>query len=185
MVERRLPIDFPWLRPGAARAAIRELAAVSAREPHSLRSRVPWYRALRYMRVSVSSLDAPARAGDVRVVHPLADRALWRAVEVAAAPHGFQDRTAGMRRAFGDLLPPELVAREDKATFDEAFFTDRARAFADAWTGGGVPAGLVDVELLRRHWRSGSPRAQSFSLHQAAWLASSGDSAEQPVGGLG
>ena len=185
VLERRLPIDFPWLRPGAARAAMRALAAVSAREPHSLRSRVPWYRALRYLRVSLSSLDAPARAGDVQIVHPLADRELWRAVEVAAAPHGFEDRTAGMRRAFGDLLPPELLAREDKATFDDVFFTGHARAFADAWTGAGVPGALVDVESLRRHWRSDSPRPQSFSLLQAAWLASAGDRAEQPVGGLG
>jgi hypothetical protein len=89
-----------------------------------------------------------------------------------------------MRLAFGDLLPPALLAREDKATFDEAFFTGRARAFADAWTGGGVPDALVDVESLRRHWRSAAPRPQSFSLLQAAWLASTGDRAEQPVGGL-
>jgi Asparagine synthase len=184
VLARRLPIDFPWLRAGAARAALRELAATSAREPHGIGSRVPWYRALRYMRLSLSSLDAPARAGDVRIVHPLADRALWCAIQRAAAPHGFEDRTAGMRRAFGDLLPPALLARGDKATFDEAFFTGQARAFANTWDGGGVPEALVDVESLRRHWQSGSPRAQSFSLLQAAWLSSARDRAEQPVGRL-
>lgn len=185
VIERRLPIDFPWLREQAARAALRALAATAAREPHALGARVRWYRALRYVRASFSSLDAPARHGDVDIVHPLADAALWRAVERTAAPHGFEDRTAGMRRAFGDLLPPELAARPDKASFDEVFFSRHARAFAEAWRGGGVPEALVDTEALRRHWRSGSPRAQSFSLLQAAWLRSAGDRVEQPVGGLG
>ena len=175
--------------PGCAstrpRAALRELAATAAREPRALGARVRWYRSLRYVRVSLSSLDAPARGGDVEIVHPLADAALWRAVERLAAPHGFADRTAGVRRAFGDLLPPELASRPDKASFDEVFFSRHARAFAEAWDGGGVPEALVDAEALRRHWRSGSPRAQSFSLLQAAWLSSAGDRAEQPVGDLG
>ena len=185
VLERRLPIDFPWLREHAARAALRELAATAAREPRALGARVRWYRSLRYVRVSLSSLDAPARGGDVEIVHPLADAALWHAVERLAAPHGFADRTAGVRHAFGDLLPPELASRPDKASFDEVFFSRHARAFVDAWDGGGVPAELVDAEALRRHWRSGTPRAQSFSLLQAAWLTSAGDRAEQPVGDFG
>jgi hypothetical protein len=85
-----------------------------------------------------------------------------------------------MAAVFGALLPAELIARPDKACFDEVFFNEHSRAFAAGWTGGGVPHHVVDPSALRKHWLTGDPRAQSFSLLQAAWL--SADRGQQPLG---
>jgi hypothetical protein len=91
---------------------------------------------------------------------------------------GHQDRTAAMEQVFGPLLPAELLGRPDKACFDEVFFHEHSRAFAESWSGAGVPA-EVDARALREQWLAGAPAAQSFSLLQAAWLA---DRGEQPAG---
>ena len=190
VLARRLPVDFTWLRPAAARAATRALAATSAREPRAMDARLRWWRALRYFEVGMQDLEPLAADGDVQIVHPLADEALWEAAGRVAPRSGYADRTHGMRSLFGDLLPQEVLARPDKASFDEPFFNRHARAFAHAWTGGGVPDDLVDGEALRRHWLGASPRPQSFSLLQAAWLAdserrpSAGDRVQEPLGGL-
>lgn len=188
---RRRPIDFPWLRPQARVEATQAVAATAASEPGRPEPRLRWYRSLRYLRASLSSLEGPAAAGGVSIVHPLADEGLWATVGRCALPHGFASRTAAMRELFADLLPAELLARADKATFDEAFFSAHARDFARRWTGAGVPCTLVDPDALRRHWLSGEPAAQSFSLLQAGWLADEGgrgstrDGVEQPLGRLG
>jgi asparagine synthase (glutamine-hydrolysing) len=188
---RRRPVDFPWLRPEVRTEVTRAVAATAAREPGTPEPRLRWYRSLRYLRASLSSLAAPAAAGGVSIVHPLADEGLWAVVGRRAGPHGFTSRTAGMRELLADLLPAELLARPDKASFDEVFFSDHARAFALRWSGAGVPSALVDPEALRRHWLSGDPAAQSFLLLQAGWLADEGgcgsacDGVEQPLGGLG
>jgi hypothetical protein len=188
---RRRPIDFPWLRPQARAELTQAVAATAAREPGTPGPRLRWYRSLRYLRASLSSLEGPAAAGSVSIVHPLADEGLWATVGRGASPHGFLSRTAAMHALFADLLPPELLAREDKATFDEVFFSSHARAFAQRWTGAGVPRTLVDPDALRRHWLSDAPAAQSFLLLQAGWLADEGrlgsarDGVEQALGRLG
>ena len=89
-----------------------------------------------------------------------------------------------MAATFGGLLPAELHGRADKATFDEVFFAGHARELARGWDGAGVPEGWVDAAALRAHWLGPAPRAQSFTLLQAAWLASEADRVEQPPPGL-
>jgi asparagine synthetase B (glutamine-hydrolysing) len=172
VLARRHPVPFPWLRPPAQYALARALAATDAREPQGVRSRLRFWHRLRSLRIGAASMDLLARDNDVRLLHPLSDDAVWNAFGRAARPHGFRDRTDGMRRLFGDLLPDDLLTRPDKATFDEAFWTGSAEAFARDWAGDGVPLAVVDPHALRRHWSSPAPRAQSFTLLQAAWLAS-------------
>src|SRR5262249_30508880 len=85
---------------------------------------------------------------------------------------GFRDREAALAAVAGHVLPPETVGRRTKASFDAVFFNEHARAFAAVWNGRGVPERFVDAEALRREWRGESPEAHTYTLLQAAWLAS-------------
>jgi asparagine synthase (glutamine-hydrolysing) len=87
-----------------------------------------------------------------------------------------------MTALFAGLLPPDVLARRSKASFDAVFFHRHSREFASTWDGTGAPAGLVDADALRAHWRSGAPAAQTFTLLQALWLAR--DGLEQPLDAL-
>lgn len=173
----------PWLTPAVDRAGRHALAAWEAAEPRRLAARMRYVRAARYLGIGVASLDRLARDSGATIGHPLLEPAVWAAAAGAAPRGGHRDRSAAMAATFGGLLPPELLARGDKACFDEVFFHDHSRAFVTEWTGAGVPAGLVDPDALQSHWLAGGPRAQSFTLLQAAWLASA-DGVEEPVGGL-
>lgn len=170
----------PWLTADGERAGRAALAAWEAAEPRRVRARMRHVRAARYLTVGTASLDRLAADAGAGIAHPLLERAVWAAVANAAPRGGHRDREAAMGAEFGALLPPELVARVDKACFDEVFFNEHSRAFAAGWTGGGVPHDVVDARALREHWLAGEPRAQSFSLLQAAWL--SADRGEQPLG---
>jgi asparagine synthase (glutamine-hydrolysing) len=161
----------PWLTPAGRQAARAALAAWEAAEPRGLDARLRHVRAAGYLRVGTQSLALLARAAGAMIGHPLLDGGVWHAVARAAPRGGHLSRTQGMRATFGALLPAELIERSSKASFDELFFGEAGRAFAAGWTGMGVPAGLVDPRALHEHWLAGEPRAQSFSLLQAAWLA--------------
>jgi hypothetical protein len=78
-----------------------------------------------------------------------------------------------MRALFGGLLPPELLARSDKAAFTRALWGEEAGEFGARWRGEGVRADLVDAEELRRGWSSPNPDFRSATALQAAWLATS------------
>ena len=77
-----------------------------------------------------------------------------------------------MRAVFRDVLPDDVLAREQKAIFHEVFWGPHFRAFAQAWRGGGVDASLVAESALRAEWSSEIPHAMSAMLLQTAWLAS-------------
>ena len=128
-------------------------------------------RGARYLRIGTASLELLARDSGAVIGHPLLEPAVWAAVARTAPACGHLDRTRAMTAVFGPLLPGELLARKDKASFDEVFFNEHSREFAAAWEGSGVPAGLVDAEALKAHWNGDAPKAQSFSLLQAAWSA--------------
>jgi asparagine synthase (glutamine-hydrolysing) len=145
-----------------------------------LPERLAWWRAFRYLEVAIAGLGLTAADTDVRLVHPLFSAQVWAEVARTAAPRGFAGRTEGMRRLFGELLPDQICARGSKARFDEAFWSSRSRAFARSWDGSGVPEEWVDASALAEHWAGEHPRAHSFTLLQAAWLASA-DRVEQPL----
>ena len=171
----------PWLTPAGARDGRRAVAAWDAAEPRRLGARLRHVRAARYLRIGTGSLERLAQDSGAAIAHPLLEPAVWAAVASRAPRGGHADRTAAMRATFAGLLPADVLARPDKACFDEVFFHDHSRAFAERWTGSGVPAGIVDAGALREHWHAGEPAAQSFSLLQAAWLASV-DRGEQAAG---
>ena len=75
-----------------------------------------------------------------------------------------------MRALFSDLLPPDVLGRRHKATFNDAFFTARARRFAEAWSGGGLDESVVDPDAARAAWRAEHVDYRSALLLQSAWL---------------
>jgi asparagine synthase (glutamine-hydrolysing) len=179
LLAHRESLDLPWLSVAGRRAASRAAAADSAAVPMTLARRLRWLRGLRATAVGTASLALIAADADAAIAHPLLDAGVW-----AAAATSAPDPDRARRAMAGHLLPEEVIARRTKATFDAVFFRDPARAFSARWSGGGVPADLVDEGLLRDHWASARPMAQSFALLQAVW-ASTGERLQQPVGGLG
>ncbi len=172
VIASRATLEAPWLRESAKRRVIELLAAEAAAEPRRLGQRLKWWQQVRYLEVGTASLDLLAQDTDTLMLHPLLSPLFWNAVAAAWGPHGFADRTEGVRRLFGDLLPEAIVARSSKTTFDKVFWTERARAFASRWDGSGVPTEWVDPRALARHWAGSNPVVPSSFLLQAAWLAS-------------
>jgi hypothetical protein len=183
---RRGDLPLPWLTEAGRAAASSAFAALKAAEPRRLAPRLAWLRGTQALSMGTASLAALAADADAAIAHPLLDRALWSAVVRSAPRGGYLGRTYAMQALFGGLLPGDVLARPDKATFDEVFFARHSRALAAAWAGEGVPAGIVDVARLRAHWTEPVPRAQSFTLLQAAFLGadSASERVEQPSSGL-
>jgi asparagine synthase (glutamine-hydrolysing) len=83
---------------------------------------------------------------------------------------GYGDRTTAMRRIFAELLPNKLLARPDKAAFDELFWGPQTMRFARNWDGTGLDSSLVDQTVLRRCWETRDwPGASALAVQQA-WL---------------
>jgi asparagine synthase (glutamine-hydrolysing) len=138
-------------------------------------------RGMRYLGIGTSALELLAADAGAAIAHPLLDPTLWSAVAAAAPRVGFAGADHTLAAAAGALLPPELVARRTKASFDGLFFNRHARAFAlGAWTGGDVPADFVDAAALRAHWNGASPDSHSLTLLQSAWLASARNRVREP-----
>jgi hypothetical protein len=187
---RRTTVPFRWLRPHAHRALVRAVAGEDAREPLAPAKRLRHVTAHRALKTATAALATLARDHDALIAHPLAAPEVIGAL-ARAFPRGFVGRTEGMRVLFDAVLPPAILARSTKASFDEAFFHRHSRAFAATWDGDDVPTATVDPEALAHEWRSTAPAPQSLTLLQAAWLAreqraagSGGERVEQAVGGL-
>jgi hypothetical protein len=91
-------------------------------------------------------------------------------------------RASAMSALFGELLPPRILTRTTKASFDRVFFARHSREFAARWDGTGADERYVDVARLQANWDSPTPVPQSFLQLQAAWLAVSGaERFEQPL----
>lgn len=170
---RRGAVEAPWLRPEARRVTTALISHEAAVEPLRMLARVGWWHDLRYLHMGARSLDRLGARLRVRVIHPLLDHDFWQSAARAAVPAGWAHRTEGVQRLFGDLLPAGIVQRSSKANFNDVFWTERARSFAREWDGAGVPEQWVDPAGLARHWGGdGQPSAQTGTLVQAAWLAS-------------
>jgi asparagine synthase (glutamine-hydrolysing) len=168
---RRHHAPYPWLRPPAREAVRAALARDEAEAP------ARWDRALQHWQRTRSfvamqrALPLLARDDDVHVLNPLLDPGVLGTLLRSAGPTGFPDRTTAMRGLVGDLLPDPLLARETKATFGEAVWGPRARAFAQDWAGEGLDASMVDVDALRSTWLAAEPDMRTAMLLQRAWLA--------------
>jgi asparagine synthase (glutamine-hydrolysing) len=180
-------LGFGWLRPEARETLRRALAEEAAHEPLRWRDRMAWLAGLRYVEVGTASLGRLAADADVVLAHPFRDRGFFAALAALAPEERFYGRTEGLRAVFGGLVPDDVLTRRTKASFDGAFWSRHARAFAAAWDGSGADPDLVDVDALRLEWRADRPDARTLTLLQAAWLAADAsagrDRAEQELAG--
>ena len=168
---RRHPLRIPWCRPEVEAAIAAEWADWRARDPLAWNRQVARYWRSRHRTGLTTSLALLAADSGAQGVHPFLDARVVAATARRFGARGPADRTAAMLRLFGDLLPFDVSARGTKARFDEVFLTERSRAFAAGWDGGGVDTSLVDPERLAREWRGPRPSARSLLLMQSAWLA--------------
>jgi hypothetical protein len=109
----------------------------------------------------------------VKLVHPFNAPRFRASLRTAGRRVRFADRTGAMRWLFGDVLPDEVCARQTKGGFRDVFWNRYSREFADQWEGEGADPELVEVDTLRRLWRSSQARNhfRSCTQLQAAWLA--------------
>ena len=181
VARRRLTQRLPWLRQPAEEAVLHASARESCQEPRSWRRRVLRQTRRRYLLLGLQSIGLLAKDAGVLAVHPLADRRFAATLADAGGRLGLGDRTALMWRLFGNLLPPRLLARRDKARFHEAFWSGPSRRFAQGWNGEGVDRQLVDASRLRETWLDPGGIVLPAMLLQSAWLASGGGQLEQAV----
>lgn len=173
----RFPTTLPWLRALARRAVQRNWFTAVAAEPVRFDDAVrrTWWHS-RTRHVIGASLAKLARDVDVVVDHPLQGAAFISAVLGRVGATGYRTRVDAMRDLFSDLLPPEVVERRSKASFDRAFWTEPARAFVRSWTGAGIDHDLVLVDVLDELWKSDDPpNPLTWLLLQHAWLAARSD----------
>jgi asparagine synthase (glutamine-hydrolysing) len=171
---RRNAPPQPWLTPAGAARASRALAREEVSWPHRWdRSVARWHRSRAYVALD-RALATMAPPRDVLVVNPFLAPAVVAELAAAGGATGFPSRTDAMRALFGDLLPEELIARPNKAAFNDAVWGPAVREFAAGWAGEGVDERYVDAGELCRHWQSKRPDFRTALLLHAAWLATRG-----------
>jgi asparagine synthetase B (glutamine-hydrolysing) len=178
---RRLGDLFEWLTCGARSEIERLEAAERATEPLEWADWIcdRWWGS-RTRAMTGGIFDALAADVGARAVLPFADGDVLGALAHQWGPLGFRGRTDAMRALFGDLLPPDVLSRASKASFDPAFWNRHSRGLVAAWDGSGIPAEIVDASRLLDVWHRGAPPAQSFALAQAVFMHEAG----LPAGGM-
>jgi asparagine synthase (glutamine-hydrolysing) len=163
-----------WLRPTAFEQHVRLLAIDACAEPLGYGS-ATWSisRQRSFATISHNHTAAAAEYG-IRASDPLLDHRFLAALARAGGHTGFPGRTATMHALFSDVLPPAVLGRTTKASFNLANAGEATREFARTWDGSGVVEELVDVEGLRRVWLSDEPTMATGVLLHSAWLASVG-----------
>ena len=156
-----------WLRQDAFREVTGALLDDAMSEPVRWRDWTPWEARRRMIATSAWSLDVLAADEDARAINPLLEPGFVAALAKAGGNLGFGDRTALMRALFADALPDEVLARPDKAYFNQSFWRGPSRRLIEEWDGEGVDHDLVDPDALRREWSWPVPDAKSAMLLQA------------------
>lgn len=154
---------------------------VRSRLDRSLRRRleepIHWGAAVRHLAarrdvvLPLQTMQRLARSRGKTVVAPLLDAHFVGALARTGGASGWGTRSGIMDALARDLLPSEVIRRQDKAGFNRLFFGRPSRAFAQTWSGRGLDATLVDPDRLRREWLSEFPDFRTALLLQAAWLA--------------
>lgn len=134
----------------------------------------------RYVQVMLRSSAHIAEMTGVEVAHPFLDPEVVEAFASTYGPEGPGRRGSAMSLLDADLLPPPLLRRDTKASFNGAFWRAGTRAFARSEAVDNLPdsvARLVDRRVLREIWREHDPYPGSHTLLQAAWAHRQGLSA--------
>jgi len=171
---RRREIRWPWLHPHVDALVNRRRADWQARTPRRWDAALGWWWRSRTRAVLAQTMELLGTDSQTQVVQPFLARSVLEAAAAEFGARGPSDRTGVMRAVFGDVLPDPVLARRSKATFNAAFCSQHSRAFAGRWSGGGVDRTLVDRDEVAAVWNAVQPDPRSFSLMQAAWLATEG-----------
>jgi asparagine synthetase B (glutamine-hydrolysing) len=162
-----------WLRPAARDAVAAALGEVEAAQPLSFSASVRMVPRRRTQLLARRNRRILATPYDVDVSSPLLDPIVVHALAEHGGVLGPGDRTMALRALASDLLPDSIMSRTTKAEFGGAYMGQPTRDFAEHWTGNGVDPALIDVDELRRLWRSDQRIAPTAALLQSAWLGSS------------
>ena len=173
-------LPTPWLQASAEREVALRWLEQDAAEPGLWAARVRWWSRRRYLALARRSINMIGPDHDVVFGHPLLDPSFLSALASMSPVSGLGTRTRAMQMLFGDLLPTEIIGRQTKATFRDAFWGRRTRDFARRWSGEGVDTSIVNVERLKDTWHQEPPNTRSVPLLQSIWLRNFND-AEQPV----
>jgi Asparagine synthase len=168
------PSFLPWLTPTAETDARDRIAQDSASEPVSYPRRLSWYLGSRHAQMLLWTTSLLAAETDTLVVRPFLDAHFLGAWGRHTGRFGHRGRTAAMGELFGDLLPPEIIGREDKGMYWH-YWGGASRELAARWNGGGIDDRYVDREALIEAWASTeypTPDHRTALLLQSAWLAS-------------
>jgi Asparagine synthase len=168
---------YRWISPRQRRALARAHAAWESRDPlRADRALREWWWRSRVVQCNLAGKRALAADFDVAVHHPFLDPGVLCACARAGGASGLGRgvRARGFAALVGDLLPPEVLERRSKASFDAVFWNRHARAFAAEWDATGLDPASVEIGALRCEWSTPAPDAHSFALLQRAWLASRG-----------
>jgi asparagine synthase (glutamine-hydrolysing) len=87
----------------------------------------------------------------VTLASPLIDPEFLAVLAASVARSHWTSRYELVGRYFATLLPKEIVERQTKAEFSDAYFAGPTRSFARTWDGSGLPE-EADAAWLKRHW---------------------------------
>lgn len=160
-----------WLRPAVAHQIGSAIGRRNATDPLDWRDSLAWQLVQPSVQVLFHNLQLVAQDYDVLHVDPLLEPKFVSAWACSGGRFGYPSRPAAMRFVAGDLLPESIIERQDKGSFNTAYFTSTSRRFVQSWGGGGLDSSIVDPEELRKEWSAPTPAANSFMLLQQAWLS--------------
>lgn len=163
--------SHPWLLPDPWRCHVETAADTLSTEPFHWGRSVWWVLRGRAGALAAANHAAIAAEYGILLIDPLLDRRFVAAVAAAGGRWGYAGRAEFLERFFGDILPPQLIQRFSKASFNDAYASHATKSFAQMWDGSGVDPEFVDVDRLKQEWLSDYPSALSFMLLQQAWLA--------------
>jgi asparagine synthase (glutamine-hydrolysing) len=167
-------VQSRWLRPEALQRHAARVADDETVEPIRY-DEATWQIATRRSFATIAHNHAAVAAEHgIRASDPLLDPGFIAALARAGGIWGYSSRTSTMEALFGDVLPPEIIARRTKAWFNQAHTGEATHEFARGWDGTGVDHDLVDADRLRAVWLSDEPTMAAGMLLHSAWLASAG-----------
>ena len=179
-MRRWLPDLFPWLRPEARREVETRVVAAAAGEPLRHERRLRRLLGSPTDRIGLEGLEALAADRDAIVAHPLRDPRFLAALAALPPADRRRSRSESMEDLVGDLLPGDVLRRSTKSHFTDVLWGGASVELAASWDGDSVDAQLVDVEQLRREWRSAEPDTQTITLLQSVWLTRARAGADRP-----
>jgi asparagine synthetase B (glutamine-hydrolysing) len=180
-LKRQENLDLHWLQPGPLQRISRAFFAEAAQEPFRWDRRIAWLARRRYLSVASRTYALIAEREESAIAHPLLDRTFLAGLAERGGARGFGDVTSTLRAHFRSVLPDALLARSDKAGFDDAYWGPHSRRFVEAAAGRRIPVACVEPRSLRETWLRRTPPIASSAALQAFWLSTHRDGPAAPA----